>query len=91
MFKRKDNQFSLILSNANEKELLDLIDKDQQNLISSEVKELLNEKYEDNDEVVYDALKAKENYNKYLLLRNTTGFLIIIGIIFSFITFNLQF
>lgn len=91
MFKRHDNQFSLILSNANEKELIDLIDNKQQNIISSDIKEMIEEKYEDNDDVKYDALSAKQNYNKYLLVRNSTGFLQIIGIIFSFITFNLQY
>lgn len=41
--------------------------------------------------MIYNASKAKLNYNKYLFLKNTTAFLVVIGIFFSLISFNLQY
>jgi len=49
----------LILSNANEKELKEMIDANHQNLINSDVKNMINNKYKENDDVSYDALSAK--------------------------------
>ena len=46
MSHRKDQQFSLILSNANERQLHDLMDNDKQNIVTPTIRELIKDKYE---------------------------------------------
>ena len=87
MMLRKKTNASLIMSNIYDNEYVEFMDNDDDEIAPEIIK--MMEAYIEEQQQSYNAIKAKINYTKYIMVRNITAFICIIGIVLSLITFSL--
>ena len=94
MFNKKKNQWyrSLLLSDHEQEDvelLMNLNDTQKQRFPMLE--SILNKNTDYQDETTYSAIAAQITYRKYLLIKNTVAFLMMLTFIFSLMTFSLSY
>lgn len=93
MFNKKKNQWyrSLLLSEHEQEDVELLMNMNDKKNNFPMLESILNKNADYQDETKYSAISAQITYRKYLLIKNTVAFLMMITFIFSLMTFSLSY